>query len=99
LIPASSPCVNIPGLAYHTVSSPVTTLGYHGIFVINSDQDISITFGAAASIATPTATSYRIPANQQTTFDLGAASDSLLIFNNAATSVAANIWIQKLSVV
>jgi hypothetical protein len=81
-----------------TTASSVQVVGKYRIFAINSDQDISITFGSAASsITTPTANSYRIPANQQTVFDTGAQFDEFQVFN-LSSSTAANIYIIFLSV-
>lgn len=79
-----------------STASAVITLGKYRIFVINADQDITISFGLSSNITTPTVAFYRIPANQQTTFDLGPSADSIQVFNLATT--AANIFIKALSV-
>jgi hypothetical protein len=66
-----------------------------------------ITVGLSTTIATPSATNgKRIPANQQTTLDLGAQNDTIKVFNlgcqngtNGQTgATAANLYITRLSV-
>jgi hypothetical protein len=66
------------------------TLGKNQMFVINSTQDISISFGnATGTMVAPGATAgYRIPANQQTTFDMGQNNDSFIIYNNSASTTS-----------
>lgn len=96
LIPAGDTDIKIAALAT-TTASTIQTLGKNRIFVINADQDITIQFGNAAGPSfTPTAANYRIPANQQTTFDLGSSFDSLKVFNLSG-STAANIYIKFLA--
>jgi hypothetical protein len=95
LIPASEGTARVAVSANST--SAKLQLGANRIFVINSDHDVNITFGANATITTPDATAYRIPANQQTTFDLGSASDTIELFNPSLT-LTANVFIQLLSV-
>jgi|SRR5712691_2049922 len=82
-----------------TTASSIQTFGKNRIFAINGDQDITILFGNAAGPSfTPDTTSFRIPANQQTTLDTGQAFDSFKVFNNNGSS-SANVWIQMLTVV
>lgn len=98
LIPSCDAPINIPALAASTASA-IQTIGRNRLFAINADQDITILFGnASGPTITPSSTSYRIPANQQTTLDTGQAFDSFKVFNNSGTTVA-NIYIQLLSVV
>lgn len=98
LIPAGDADIKISSLAAVTASS-IQTIGKNRIFVVNADQDITIQFGNVAGPAfTPSAANYRIPANQQTTFDMGQAFDSLKVFNLSGTT-AANVFLKILSVV
>ncbi|SRR6266550_2955653 len=96
LVPGDQ-AIKITGLATVTASS-IQTLGKYQVFAINADQDITINFGNANGTMTPpTTANYRIPANQQTTFDLGSSFDSFEVFNQGAS--AANVYIIRLSVV
>jgi hypothetical protein len=88
--------MQVASLGAHAASTAVT-IGAGRIFVINADQDIAISFGAAATIIAPDGTYYRIPANQQTTFDMGSANDTIKVYNLSATT-AANVYIMRLSV-
>lgn len=98
LIPSADPPIVISALAASTASA-LQTIGRNRIFALNADQDITILFGnASGPTITPNSSSYRIPANQQTTLDTGSAFDSFKVFNNSGTTVA-NIYIQLLSVV
>jgi len=105
LIPTSDAPIDLTGSNQLAASTATTQLiGKNRIFVISSDQDIMITFGTAAEIAGstfPAASAtygYRIPANQQTTLDMGQALDTIGLFN-LNSSTAAIITIQLLSVV
>ena len=103
LIPASA--VAVTALALTAASTTSFTLGINQIFAINADQDITIAFGYAA--ATATTTSYRIPANQQTVFDMGQALKVVEIYNLGTAngsggqtgSAAANVYILPITVV
>lgn len=75
-----------------TTASAAQFVGPRRIIVINADQDITIVFGNS-SVAAPTTANYRIPANQQTTFDMG-PNTHIRVFNNTATP--ANIYVQDL---
>jgi hypothetical protein len=89
--------VKITGLAATTASS-LQVVGKNRIIAINADQDITILFSAATSATTTASTtSYRIPANQQTTIDTGQAFTQFSVFNNTASP--ANIYYQTLTVV
>ena len=93
LVPAGEAAVQVLALAA-TTSSAEISLGTNRIFAINADQDITIKFGQAG-LAAATGVEYRIPANQQTTFDTSDAYASIRVFNKGAS--AANIYVQKLS--
>lgn len=81
-----------------TAQSAIQTIGKNRIFVINCAADIQILFGTAAGTpGTITGSTYRIPANQQTTFDTGFAFDSFWLANLATGSNTA--YIKLLSVV
>ncbi len=71
-------------------------IGKRRIFSINADQDITILFGDS-TVAAPDASAYRIPANQQTVFDMGDAFTYIRVFN-LSSSTAANVWIKLLSI-
>ena len=81
-----------------TAQSAIQTIGKNRIFVVNCPADIQIVFALAASSNQPTISSstYRIPANQQTTFDTGNAFDSFYLANLASGSNTA--YIKLLSV-
>jgi hypothetical protein len=97
LIASGDAPVKISALAATTASS-LQTIGRNRIFVINADQDICILFCiSSGSQPIATTSSYRIPANQQTTLDTGQAFDSFTVFNNSTTPV--NVYYQTLSVV
>jgi hypothetical protein len=74
-------------------------LGNNAIFVINSGAAVSISFYSSKGTAFPASptTCYSIPANQQTTFDLGQANDTISICNTATGTNTA--YIKLLSVV
>lgn len=74
-------------------------LGKNAIFVINASAAISISFYSSQGTAFPAAaaTCYSIPANQQTTFDLGQANDTISIMATAGSGASA--YIKLLSVV
>lgn len=97
LIPSNDLPQKVANLGTSTASSAIK-IGTNRIFVINADQDITISFGLSTSIVTPTAAYYRIPANQQTTFDMGSANDTIEVYNLSG-STAANVYIMILSVV
>lgn len=93
LVPAGEAAVQVLALTA-TTSSAEIVLGTNRIFAINADQDITIKFGNTG-MTVATGVEYRIPANQQTTFDTSDAYASIRVFNKGAS--AANIYIQKLS--
>ena len=95
LIPSSDLDIKIAALGASTAAA-ATSIGKNRIFAINADQDITVLFGSSA-VAAPDAAAYRIPANQQTVFDMGWANTHIRVFNLSG-SVAANIWIKLLSV-
>lgn len=83
--------IKIAALAAATASA-AQFIGARRIIDINADQDVMVVFGNSG-VGAPTAANYRIPANQQTTFDMGPNS-YVRFFNNGAS--AANIYIQAL---
>lgn len=92
LIPGSQAAIKIAGLT----TAQTQLLGKNTIFVINADADINIEFyNSAGGALVASALSYRIPANQQTTFDLGNANDTISLF----AAASANVYIKILSVV
>lgn len=93
LVPSNEAVTKIAALATVTSSAEVV-LNTNRIFVINATGDITIKFGQPG-MAAAAATDYRIPANQQTTFDTGSAITSLRVFNLAGT--ATDIYIFPLS--
>lgn len=93
LSPAGDAVIKIAALTTST-SSANQFVGSRRIIVVNADQDITIAFGAASSMAAADATNYRIPSNQQTTFDMG--SNSYLRVFNLSASTAANVWVMRL---
>ena len=94
LLPSGDADIKLASLGTST-SSTEQKIGANRIFVINADQDITIRFGATGMGAAD-ATYYRIPANQQTTFDMGPAFSYIRAFNLSA-STAANVYIKILS--
>jgi hypothetical protein len=99
LIPTSGTgnLINVAALGTSTADS-VRTLGKNVIFALSADQDLMLTVGLAANIATPSASvGLYIPAKQLVTMDLGVASDSLQVFNLSA-SATAHVTIMKLAV-
>lgn len=94
LVPSNDAPIKVAALAAST-SSAELVMSNNRIFAINADQDITIRFGTSG-MAAADATFYRIPANQQTTFDLGGAFDRIRVFNQAAAT-AANVYIELLS--
>jgi hypothetical protein len=95
LIPSCDLDIKYAALGASTAHA-AESIGFNRIFVINADQDITTLFGNS-TVAAPSATSYRIPANQQTVFDMGAALSYIRVFNLSSTT-AANVWIKLLSV-
>jgi len=93
LHPACEAAIRPAALATGTSTAEIA-LGPERIFAINADQDITIKFGNAG-MAAATGVEYRIPANQQTTFDIGKNLNSIRLWNLAATN--ANIYIILLS--
>jgi hypothetical protein len=93
LHPATEVAIRPAALATGQSTAEIA-LGPNRIFAINADQDITIKFGNAGMTAAA-GTEYRIPANQQTTFDTGANVNSIRLWNLAATN--ANIYIILLS--
>ena|SRR5271166_3466395 len=105
LIPAGDAVLNFTTSA--GAASAQKVLGKNVIFAINSDQDVCISFGLSTGNAgLATAGSYRIPANQQTTFDTGSAFDQVSIWNLGTAngtggktgSTLANVYLQRLVV-
>ena len=105
LIPANDAVLNFTTAA--GAASAQKVLGNNVIFAINADQDVCISFGLSTGNANlATAGSYRIPANQQTTFDTGMAFDEVSIWNLGTAngtggktgSTTANVYIQRLVV-
>ena len=100
---------NVTQAASFAAAAVVTlTTGKNQLLEINCDQDVMVTTGMSATIAAASATNgKRIPANQQTTFDLGSAQDTIKVFNLGTAngtggqtgSTAGNLYITKLSVV
>ena len=84
-------------LSLTTTAAQTVTLHKNQIFVINAAADVNISFGLLANLVVATATNcYRIPANQQTTFDIGPNQDSFSIVNNVTGTTA--VFIKCLSV-
>lgn len=71
-----------------TTASSAIVIGKNGMFMINSTQVTTITFGSATKTATtPSATvGIAIPANASYTFALGESYDNFKIFNTSASS-------------
>src|SRR5258708_1653645 len=85
LIPSET-SIKIAALAA-TTASAIQTIGRNRVFAINADQDVTINFGNSnGTMTAPTTSNYRIPANQQTTFDTGAAFDSFEVFNQGTSN-------------
>jgi hypothetical protein len=101
LVPANEAAIQILAQAASTSSAEIV-LGPNRIFAINSDRDITVKFGNAG-MAAATGVEYRIPANQQTTFDVGSQLNSLRIWNTgnvngtAGTPTTSNTYILLLS--
>lgn len=93
LVPANETAIKVAAIATVTSSAEIV-IGANRIFAINATGDITIKFGNAGLTAAD-ATNYRIPANQQTTFDTGQAAPSIRVFNLAGT--ATDVYIQLLS--
>jgi hypothetical protein len=92
---ATQLAVFIPGqtsngtLATVTASSQIL-VGQNRLFEINADQDIYITFGQKDNVATPDASSYRIPANTIKQFDLGdsyGAAGAFRLYNKSGSTM------------
>jgi len=106
---AGTGAYNVTQAASFAAGAVVTlTTGTYQMLEINCDQDVMVTVGLSTTIATPSATNgKRIPANQQTTIDLGASFDTIKVFNLGTAngtggqigSTAANLYITKLTVV
>ena|SRR5271157_4648089 len=106
---AGTGAYNITQAASFAAAAVVTlTTGKYQMLEINCDQDVMVTTGLLATIATPSATvGKRIPANQQTTIDLGAGFDTIKVFNLGTAngtggqtgSTAGNLYITKLTVI
>ena len=92
LVPANEIAIKLSVTA--SSSSAEQALSANRIFAINADQDITIKFGTAGMSAATTS-DYRIPANQQTTLDLGSSLTSIRVFNQGAST--ANVYILLLS--
>lgn len=82
-------------------------LAKNRVFAFNADQDVTVAFGlSTGNHPTATAASYRIPANQQSVFDMGPMFDQISVFNlgtqngtgGATGTTAANIYVQPLVV-
>lgn len=80
-------------------------LAKNRVFAFNADQDVTIAFGlSTGNHPTATVASYRIPANQQSVFDMGPMYDQISVFNlgtqngtgGATGATAANIYVQPL---
>lgn len=72
-----------------TTASAAIVIGTSGLFAINADQNLSITFGLSGGVAasTPSGTvGFVIPSGAIFTFDLGANFDSFKIYNTSGTS-------------
>lgn len=91
LAPAGDTVIKVTGLAA-TTSSGELVVGARRIFAVNATQDITIRFGQTGMGAAD-ASFYRIPANQQTTFDMGSNS-VIRVFNESAS--AADVYILRL---
>lgn len=91
LSPAGDAVIKVTGLLA-TTSSAELAVGARRIFAINATQDITIRFGQTG-VGAADATFYRIPSNQQTTFDMGSNS-VVRVFNEGAS--AADVYILKL---
>ena len=109
ILQAGTGAHNVTQAASFAANAVVTlTTGKNQLLEINCDQDVMVTVGLSTTIATPSATvGKRIPANQQTTFDLGSSCDTVKVFNLGTAngsggqtgSSAGNLYITKLSVV
>jgi hypothetical protein len=95
-------------LALAAASTATFTLSKNRPFAVNADQDITVAFGLSSGhLASATASSYRIPANQQSVFDLGFTFDQIQVYNlgtqngtgGQTGTTAANVYVQPLSVV
>lgn len=94
---ATQTSIFIPGDS-HTVSSlgattasAEQTYAKNGLFAINANQDVTITFGISGNVPTPTATvGFRLPAGVVGQFDLGDWQNAFKVFNMAAS--AANVY-------
>lgn len=84
LVPAGAD--GITGTLAATTAGSAIVVGLGNLFTINSDSDLTITFGNSTSggkaATTPSAVAgLRIPGGSSFTFDLGASYDSFKIFN------------------
>lgn len=91
-VASSIPAVN---LSLVTVTASAEQIpGYNSLITLCSDQIITITFGAAGSVPTPSAVvGLRIPANVFFRFDSGV--QSFKVFNTSAST--ANVSYQAFS--
>jgi len=103
LIPAQDAVLNFTTAA--GAASAQKVLGKNVIFAINADQDVCISFGISTggNAGLATAGSYRIPANQQVTIDLGSSFDQFSVWNLGTAngtggktgSTTANVYVQR----
>jgi hypothetical protein len=73
-------------------ASAEQAVGQNCIVYISADQTLTITFGAAGAVTTPSATvGFRIPANVPFSFDTGVGASSFKVFNTGASTSAVSI--------
>jgi hypothetical protein len=92
--PNKETSTQIASLTNSTASSAVV-LSQDAIFVITSDQNITIRFGNATNVTNAAATDWPLWANTYTEFQIPSGDDRFTVFNNSGTT--ANIWWWQLS--